>query len=84
MAEYIYKTQGTCSREIRMTIEDGILKDVTFVGGCPGNLLGIKALTKNQPIDTIIEKLKGIRCGMKSTSCPDQLSKALQEIKQKV
>lgn len=84
MAEYTYKTQGTCSREIHLTVEDGIIKKVSFVGGCMGNLLGIGSLVKDQPVDAVIERLQGIRCGMKMTSCPDQLSKALKEIKLKV
>lgn len=72
-----YKTKGTCSREIQFEVEDGVLKDVRFIGGCDGNLQGISSLAKGMKIEDVIERLKGIDCGGKGTSCPDQLSKAL-------
>lgn len=78
--KYTYKTKGTCSREIIFEIEDGILKNVEFVGGCNGNLKGIGALVEGMEIEDVIEKLEGITCGFKQTSCPDQLAKALKEI----
>lgn len=80
---YSYKTNGTCSREIILDVEDGIIRNVEFIGGCNGNLKGIAALTEGKSIDEVIEKLSGIRCGFKSTSCPDQLAKALSIVKNK-
>lgn len=76
---FVYKTQGVCSTEIHLDIQDNIIKDVQFIRGCQGNLIGISALVKNMNINDVIEKLKGIECGKKSSSCPDQLSKALEE-----
>lgn len=78
---YEYKTNGVCSRKIDIEVEDGIIKNIGFVGGCNGNLQGICRLVKGQRIDDVIERLEGINCGMKGTSCPDQLAKALKEIK---
>lgn len=75
-----YTPIGVCSRKILIQVEDGVIIGVTFEGGCPGNLLGISALVKNQPINDVIKKLSGIRCGNKPTSCPDQLAKALSFI----
>ena len=75
----IYKTQGTCSREIEFDIEDNKVYNVKFVGGCNGNLQGIAALVEGQDINTLIDKIKGIKCGFKISSCPDQLAKALEE-----
>lgn len=74
-----YKTKGTCSQRIQFDIEDGIVKNVSFTGGCNGNLQGICKLVNEMKADTVVEKLQGIRCGMKSTSCPDQLATAIQE-----
>ena len=76
---FVYKTQGVCSTEIHLDIQDNIIKDVQFIRGCQGNLMGISALVKNMNINDVIAKLKGIECGKKSSSCPDQLSKALEE-----
>ena len=75
--DFKYKTSGTCSREINFTLEDGKVKNVSFLGGCNGNLKGISALIEGMDADEVIEKLKGITCGFKKTSCPDQLSRAL-------
>ncbi len=75
----IFETQGTCSKAIHFQIEDGKIIDVDFVKGCPGSLFAIKELVKGQPVEEIINRLKGITCGLKNTSCPDQLAKALQE-----
>ena len=75
----IYKTQGTCSREIEFDIEDNKVYNVKFVGGCNGNLQGIAALVEGQDINTVIDKIKGIKCGFKTSSCPEQLAKALEE-----
>jgi len=77
-----YKTQGTCSQLIDVTAdENDIIQDVWFVGGCNGNLQGICQLVRGQKIHDVIAKLDGIRCGMKRTSCPDQLCRALEQIK---
>ncbi|AOR23997.1 TIGR03905 family TSCPD domain-containing protein [Clostridium taeniosporum] len=78
---FSYKTRGVCSSTINIEIENNVIKSVNFIGGCVGNLLGIGALVKNMDIDIAIEKLKGIKCGNKSTSCPDQLAQALMEWK---
>ena len=78
---FTYKTKGTCSQHILFDIEDGKVHNVQFIGGCNGNLKGISALVEGMPVDEVIEKIEGIHCGMKPTSCPDQLSKALREAK---
>jgi uncharacterized protein (TIGR03905 family) len=74
-----YKTTGTCSSAIDFEVENGIVKNVTFIGGCNGNTKGISALVEGMPVEEVISRLEGIKCGFKSTSCPDQLSKALKE-----
>ena len=79
--KYTYTTNGTCARSIVLDIDDGKLKEVSFVGGCNGNLKGIAALCKDMDIDDIIAKLEGIKCGFKNTSCPDQLANALKSYK---
>ena len=80
-----YRTQGTCSQLIDVTAdENGIIQDVTFYGGCNGNLQGISRLVKGQNIDDVIQRLNGIRCGAKPTSCPDQLCRALELLKHQV
>ena len=82
--QYVYNTQGTCSRQIIIDVDDnGIIENVTFVGGCNGNTQGISSLVKGMKIDDIITKLKGITCGFRPTSCPDQLATALTQIKNK-
>ena len=78
--EISYKTNGVCSRNILIDVEDGIVKNVKFIGGCSGNTQGIAALVKGMPIDEVIKRLEGIKCGFKSTSCPDQLAKALKSL----
>lgn len=80
--KYTYNTNGTCSRQIVLEIENDILQSVEFYGGCNGNLKGISSLCAGMSIDDIIEKLEGIRCGFKSTSCPDQLAQALKSYKE--
>lgn len=72
----VYKTKGTCSREIDFEVENGIITKIGFLGGCNGNLQGISKLVVGMPVTEVIEKLEGIDCGGKGTSCPDQLSKA--------
>ncbi len=74
-----YKTKGTCSSEIRFDVQNKIITDIEFISGCPGNLIGIQSLVKGQEVEKVIDRLKGIRCGSKSTSCPDQLALALEE-----
>ena len=75
-----FKPSGVCCKEITIdSDENNIVKSVNFVGGCPGNLIGLKHLIEGRPADEIAEKLAGIPCGGKSTSCPDQLSKALRD-----
>ena len=77
--QYEYKTKGTCSQRIFFDVEDGKVKNVQFVGGCNGNLKGIAALVEGMSVEEVITRVEGIRCGMKSTSCPDQLAQALKE-----
>lgn len=77
--EMIYKTTGTCCSEISFEVENNIIKSVHFKGGCNGNLQGIAALVVGMDKDEVIKRLEGTHCGMKSTSCPDQLAKALKE-----
>lgn len=72
-----YKTRGTCSRAINIDVQDGIVKSVRFVGGCAGNTAGISKLVEGMSVDEVIKRLSGIRCGFKTTSCPDQLAQAL-------
>lgn len=81
---YSYKTKGTCSREIQFDIDNNIIKEVHFVGGCMGNTTGISALVKGRTVDEVIHTLKGIDCGGRGTSCPDQLALALTAYKQQV
>ena len=76
-----YKTKGTCSQRIIFDLEDNKVTNVQFIGGCHGNLQGIAALVEGMNADEIIEKLSGIRCGFKSTSCPDQLATAVRQAK---
>ena len=80
--EYKYKTKGTCSREITLSLEDGVIKSVSFKGGCNGNLQGISKMAEGLSADEVIKKLGGIKCGFKATSCPDQLALALKQIKE--
>ena len=78
--KYVYRTQGTCSTNIELNVEEGVLKEVTYWGGCNGNLQGISRLVTGMKVEDVIEKLEGVRCGRRSTSCPDQLCKALHEM----
>ena len=75
-----YKTKGTCSTAIDVEVKDGRIESVKFIGGCNGNLQGISALVKGMMVEEAISRLKGIRCGFKNTSCPDQLAKALESM----
>ena len=76
-----YRTSGTCSRAIQFEVRDGKVTQVQFIGGCNGNTQGISKLVEGMPVDEVIARLSGIRCGGKLTSCPDQLSKALLRYK---
>lgn len=80
--EYTYRTKGTCSQMIQFTVDDGIVSNVQYFGGCNGNLKGIGALVNGMNIDEVIARLDGIKCGMKQTSCPDQLAQALKAAKE--
>ncbi len=77
-----YRPKGVCARVIKIDTENGIIKKVVFVGGCPGNLEGISRLVKDMSVDEAIARLEGIRCGMKHTSCPDQLAHALKKLEE--
>ncbi len=77
--KYAYKTQGVCSQQILFELEDGIVRNVQIVGGCNGNGQGVAALVEGMPATDVIRRVKGIRCGWKETSCPDQLAHALEE-----
>ena len=79
MKKIQYQTQGTCSKVIEVTADDqDVIQDVVFYGGCNGNLQGICRLVKGQKVEDVIQRLDGIRCGAKPTSCPDQLAKVLR------
>ena len=79
-----HKTKGTCSQKIFFEIEDNKVKNVQFLGGCNGNLKGIGSLVDGMDIDDVIARLEGTTCGMKSTSCPDQLATALKNAKKQL
>ena len=79
MEQITYTTKGVCSRKIYVTVEDGIVKEVKFEGGCAGNTKGVAALCAEMTVDEVIERLEGIRCNFKPTSCPDQLATALKQ-----
>ena len=78
----IYETKGTCSKAIELDIDEatGVINSVQFLGGCPGNTLGVAQLVKGQKAEDVISKLEGITCGVKPTSCPDQLAQALRQV----
>ena len=76
-----YKTQGTCSTKIDIVTEDNIIKDVVFTNGCNGNTQGVARLVKGMTVDEAISRLRGIQCGFRSTSCPDQLAIVLTKLK---
>lgn len=79
-----FKPQGVCSKEMIVDIENDIIKSIEIKGGCPGNSLGVASLVSGMNIDEAIKKLKGIKCGIKGTSCPDQLAIGLEKIKQNI
>ncbi len=76
-----YQTHGTCSSAIDVEVKDGRIESVQFIGGCNGNTKGISALVKGMLVEEAIDRLKGITCGFKSTSCPDQLAQALEQMR---
>ena len=76
---HTYKTKGTCSYGIEFDLEDGIVKNVQILGGCNGNSQGVAALVEGMKAEEVIRRVKGIRCGFKDTSCPDQLARALEQ-----
>ena len=78
--QFSYKTNGVCSRNILIDVEDGIVRSVRFEGGCNGNTKGISALVVGMKVEEVIKRLEGIRCGFKGTSCPDQLAQALKSM----
>ncbi len=79
MENISYNTKGVCSRQIDIKIEDGVIAEVVFTGGCSGNTKGVAALAQGMTIEEAVKRLKGIKCGPKSTSCPDQLAVALEQ-----
>lgn len=81
--KFTYKTNGVCSRAIHLEVEGDTVNSIRFEGGCNGNTKGISALVLGMNIDDVISRLEGIRCGFKSTSCPDQLAQALKQYKAK-
>ena len=76
---YRYTTRGVCSRSVSFDLENGIVQNVRFEGGCSGNTQGVAALAEGMPAEEVIRRLSGIRCGFKPTSCPDQLAQAIQK-----
>ena len=81
MMNYTFRPKGTCSRLMEYEIEDGIIKSLKVTGGCDGNLKGICSIVKGKTVDEVISDFKDIKCGMKPTSCPDQIAKGLMEFK---
>jgi uncharacterized protein (TIGR03905 family) len=81
MITYTYRPKGVCSQQMNITVEDGRVQNLEVLGGCDGNLKGIGRLIAGMPVDEVISRLEGIRCGYKETSCPDQLAKALKQMK---
>ena len=79
--EYIYTPKGVCSMQMIFDIEDNIIKSLKIIGGCPGNTIGVSRLVVGKTVDEVIEMLKGIPCGARGTSCPDQVATALEEYK---
>lgn len=82
MSKFEYKTSDrVCSSKIELDIEDNIIKSCKIIGGCPGNTVGVCRLVEGRNVDEVINTLKGIQCGMRGTSCPDQLALALEQYK---
>ena len=81
--DYRYEPEGVCSYEMIFEIDGDVVKSLKIIGGCPGNTVGVSKLIENKKIDDIIKMLKGINCGSRGTSCPDQIARALEEYKKK-
>lgn len=81
---YKFKPKGVCSMEMIVDVEEGIIKEAQIVGGCPGNSIGVTNLVVGMNLDEAIKRLKGIPCGVKGTSCPDQLARGLEKIKEEI
>ena len=77
--EYLYRPKGVCSRSIRLDLEGDVIRSVQFEGGCHGNLQGIAKLVEGMTVDQVEQKLRGIKCGMRKTSCPDQLAQSVRK-----
>lgn len=77
----VYKTKGTCSREIHYSVKDGVVESIKVIGGCNGNLKGICRLITGMPVEQVIKAFKGVDCGGRGTSCPDQIAQALEQAK---
>ncbi len=84
METFVYKPKGVCAREMRFEMDGDIIQNVTIVGGCAGNLLGISRILRGKHIDEVLDSFEGVRCGVKQTSCPDQIAKALKEYRKTV
>lgn len=82
--EYKFKPMGVCSQEMIVDIENGVIKEAKIVGGCAGNTVGLTNLLKGMTVEEAIKRLKGIPCGFKGTSCPDQMAKGLEEILERI
>lgn len=82
MKKIVYQPQGVCSQAIMIAVEGDVVQSVEFYGGCQGNTHGIAALVRGMKVDDVIARLEGIRCGSKTTSCPDQLARAMKKIKE--
>ena len=80
--KYEYNPKGTCSKKMILEIENEVIKEVEIIGGCPGNLKGISRIIRGMKLDEVIEDFEGVTCGMKSTSCPDQIAQALKQFKE--
>ena len=81
---FTYRTRGTCSQQILFDVDGKTVRNIEFIGGCNGNLQGIGRLVEGMPVDEVISRLRGIRCGYKPTSCPDQLATALKQAREKL
>ena len=77
----VYKTKGTCSREIHYSVKDGVVESIEVIGGCAGNLKSICRLITGMPVEQVIKAFKGVDCGGRGTSCPDQIAQALEQAK---
>ena len=83
--QYRYKTKLVCSKEVRFDLEDnGTIRNISFLGGCDGNLQGIASLAEGMNADEVVKRMKGIKCGWKKTSCPDQLANAIEEAQKNI